>query len=314
MTTCDTLTFDQMNVTEQNEYLKQQLAEATAIIDGYVQAEIKRNAAQAPAPVAPNEPMAEPDKRLAHALQHAKVAVQFIVDGAKARPDLMCGYWDDACTHAEIAVKDLEAIVAKERAAIPAAPVAPSEPVAWRWWGKLDLGWNYTSIKPANKLADYKPLYAAPIQPRQAEPRRWSADAVRDLLNLHSLPGIDLAKLQSIAERLNHYHGEPRQAPSDHVTVRTDAVDWLKKHYPALCEISGLCERVGGKLYTRTFREPDATRQAPSDALTKAVEALEAARNGLAWYQDACPELWDGSDDEMIEQIDAAILSTQGGN
>lgn len=38
----------------------------------------------------------------------------------------------------------------------------------------------------------------------------------------------------------------------DMVPVRREAVDWLKKHYPALCEKSGLCERVAGRLYTRT--------------------------------------------------------------
>lgn len=37
-----------------------------------------------------------------------------------------------------------------------------------------------------------------------------------------------------------------------YVEVRTEAIDWLKKHYPALCEKSGLCERVGGRLYTRS--------------------------------------------------------------
>ncbi|MEN9885566.1 MAG: hypothetical protein RL758_144 [Pseudomonadota bacterium] len=37
-----------------------------------------------------------------------------------------------------------------------------------------------------------------------------------------------------------------------YVEVRTEAVDWLKKHYPALCEKSGLCERIGGQLYTRS--------------------------------------------------------------
>lgn len=36
------------------------------------------------------------------------------------------------------------------------------------------------------------------------------------------------------------------------IPVRSEAVEWLKKHYPALCEKSGLCERIAGKLYTRT--------------------------------------------------------------
>jgi hypothetical protein len=43
--------------------------------------------------------------------------------------------------------------------------------------------------------------------------------------------------------------------PADRVTVPNAAIEWLKKHYPVLCEKSGLCERIGGRLYTRTFRE-----------------------------------------------------------
>jgi hypothetical protein len=39
---------------------------------------------------------------------------------------------------------------------------------------------------------------------------------------------------------------------SDFVCVPVSAVDWLKKHYPALCAKSGLCESVGGRLYTKT--------------------------------------------------------------
>lgn len=36
------------------------------------------------------------------------------------------------------------------------------------------------------------------------------------------------------------------------VSVPRAAVEWLKTNYPVLCEKSGLCERVGGRLYTRT--------------------------------------------------------------
>lgn len=37
-----------------------------------------------------------------------------------------------------------------------------------------------------------------------------------------------------------------------YTTVLSAAVDWLKKNYPALCVKSGLCESIGGRLYTRT--------------------------------------------------------------
>ena len=42
----------------------------------------------------------------------------------------------------------------------------------------------------------------------------------------------------------------------EYIAVRADAVEWLKKYYPALCEKSGLCERVAGKLYTHTAINP----------------------------------------------------------
>lgn len=41
-----------------------------------------------------------------------------------------------------------------------------------------------------------------------------------------------------------------------------------------------------------------------TDAL---VAALEAAQNGLRWYQDMYPLAGSGADDEMHEQIDAAL-------
>ena len=43
------------------------------------------------------------------------------------------------------------------------------------------------------------------------------------------------------------------------------------------------------------------------------VEALEEARNGLAWYQAMYPAATDGSDDEAMERIDAAIAGAEHG-
>jgi hypothetical protein len=39
------------------------------------------------------------------------------------------------------------------------------------------------------------------------------------------------------------------------------------------------------------------------------LAALEEARAGLLWYRDMHPESADGSDDETLERIDAAILA-----
>lgn len=44
-----------------------------------------------------------------------------------------------------------------------------------------------------------------------------------------------------------------------------------------------------------------------TDALRKALEALEMARNGLAWYRARYPEAVDGSDDEAEAEIHQAL-------
>ncbi len=43
------------------------------------------------------------------------------------------------------------------------------------------------------------------------------------------------------------------------------------------------------------------------------LAALEEARTGLTWYQDAYPEAANGSDDEAMTRIDAAIANAKGG-
>lgn len=42
------------------------------------------------------------------------------------------------------------------------------------------------------------------------------------------------------------------------------------------------------------------------------LAALEMARNGLLWYRDACPQQAEGSDDEALAQIDAALTAATG--
>lgn len=44
-----------------------------------------------------------------------------------------------------------------------------------------------------------------------------------------------------------------------------------------------------------------------TDELDRAKQALELARNGLAWYRDAYPEADSGADDEMMETIAVAL-------
>lgn len=40
------------------------------------------------------------------------------------------------------------------------------------------------------------------------------------------------------------------------VTVNAKAISWLKEKYPELCVKAGLCERVSGRLYTKTYTAP----------------------------------------------------------
>ena len=49
---------------------------------------------------------------------------------------------------------------------------------------------------------------------------------------------------------------------------------WLKKHYPAICVKSGLCDKIGGRLYTITRLETYAEKDARQAA--DRIESLEA--------------------------------------
>ncbi len=67
---------------------------------------------------------------------------------------------------------------------------------------------------------------------------------------------------------------------NEYVSVRRDAVEWLKKHYPVLCEKSGLCERVAGRLYTRsTLPHPLAGQHINQGSMDAAADAYEAEYN-----------------------------------
>ena len=45
------------------------------------------------------------------------------------------------------------------------------------------------------------------------------------------------------------------------VTVNAKAISWLKEKYPELCVKAGLCERVSGRLYTKTYTAPQPQRE-----------------------------------------------------
>jgi len=49
------------------------------------------------------------------------------------------------------------------------------------------------------------------------------------------------------------------------VTVNAKAISWLKEKYPELCVKAGLCERVSGRLYTKTYTTPQPDKPAEQE-------------------------------------------------
>ena len=45
----------------------------------------------------------------------------------------------------------------------------------------------------------------------------------------------------------------PSDCADKYIPVSREAVDWLKEKFPALCVKSGMCEQIGGRLYTKTI-------------------------------------------------------------
>lgn len=67
--------------------------------------------------------------------------------------------------------------------------------------------------------------------------------------------------------------------PCGYVAVKVSAVDWLKKHFPALTIRAGLCERFAGRLYTITRLMSD--HDAAMASAPVAGEAPGTNRQGL---------------------------------
>ena len=105
------------------------------------------------------------------------------------------------------------------------------------------------------------------------------------------------------------------KAVQDEVYLRNGDVLRLMKEREALqAEVGRLTlERDVNKrmrdqhfVEVKRLRAQLAAAQGQEPVNTMLVEALEEARNGLAWYQAMYPGATDGSDDEAMERIDAA--------
>ena len=87
------------------------------------------------------------------------------------------------------------------------------------------------------------------------------------------------------------------------VTVNVEAVNWLKEKYPALCIKAGLCERIGGRLYTKTYYHPSQRKQEPAawgmenddgqiyDCITPEEHARQEGQYTVALYRGPQPNV-----------------------
>lgn len=106
--------------------------------------------------------------------------------------------------------------------------------------------------------------------------------------------------------------------PCGYVAVKVSAVDWLKDKFPALTIKAGLCERVGGRLYTitRLMRDHDAAlASAPVAGEAVALELRgvpETIKGGAGFWRSCtgCHELNEGHDTGPY----SAILGCHLGN
>jgi len=77
------------------------------------------------------------------------------------------------------------------------------------------------------------------------------------------------------------------------ITVNAKAVNWLKEKYPELCINAGLCERIGGRLYTKTFIDQSAPlpTQEPFtpdwDAMAVMVEEMQRMAKRIEELEEA---------------------------
>lgn len=87
------------------------------------------------------------------------------------------------------------------------------------------------------------------------------------LTHIHHYRADDMAELEAILDEAPELRCSPVAQHAGHlpggaplkdqtgrrVMVSEDAINRLKASHPAACIGSGLCERIGGRLYTRTY-------------------------------------------------------------
>ncbi|WNL63661.1 hypothetical protein ST4_103 [Aeromonas phage ST4] len=134
--------------------------------------------------------------------------------------------------------------------------------------------------------------------------------SITDLL---TAVGSDNINFQVLATSLQSIKGGKKNGVA--VTFLTDALtvsDVAKNSGPC-----GLILWLDGKRMDSCLQDLKAgkglTYDKPLEQHNELLAALEEARTGLAWYQETYPEAANGSDDEAMERIDAAIANAKGG-
>ncbi|WP_223306433.1 hypothetical protein [Achromobacter insolitus] len=124
------------------------------------------------------------------------------------------------------------------------------------------------AAQPADVLVDYEvyqedELVASSNSLAHAEQyaEQYRQDGPVELRTTVSFSGFHAVE-SALLSKLRAPVADERQAvdPCGYVAVKRSAVDWLKDKFPALTIKAGLCERIGGRLYTitRLMRDHDA--------------------------------------------------------
>ncbi|WP_241135385.1 hypothetical protein, partial [Achromobacter xylosoxidans] len=103
--------------------------------------------------------------------------------------------------------------------------------------------------------------------------------------------------------------------PCGYVAVKVSAVDWLKDKFPALTIKAGLCERIGGRLYTitRLMRDHDtALASAPVADAIQWPTMPESKGQSPILFEDGYAEGWAKCMDECRRAVSQASAPVAG--
>lgn len=101
--------------------------------------------------------------------------------------------------------------------------------------------------------------------------------------------------------------------PSGYVAVKRSAVEWLKDKFPALTIKAGLCERIGGRLYTitRLMRDHDSALASAPVADERELMALADAVVAQWQRDDKMPQMAWGFREFLVAGMQALIDSNR---